>query len=121
MRQLTKQSCRDATSSPVLTSQPNRIYIYIYIYIYIHMYILTVILRGRAAYPTGANGIIVLLNSLKSKNLKYEIRAKKREIPSEIEKSLMKMRYCVTPGGQTDVGSSQKTFLAFSHTSKSRH
>jgi len=29
------------------------------------------------AYPASANGIVVLLNSLNSKNLKYEIRAKK--------------------------------------------
>ena len=28
------------------------------------------------------------------------------------------MRCCVTPCGQTDVGSSQKTFLVFSRTSK---
>ena len=31
MRQLTKQRCRDATSSLVLTFQPNHLYIYIYI------------------------------------------------------------------------------------------
>ena len=30
MRQLTKQRCRDATSSPVLTFQPNHSFIYIY-------------------------------------------------------------------------------------------
>ena len=52
--------------------------------------------------------LIVLLNSLNSKNLKYEIRAKNRENPREIDKNLMKMRCCVTPCGQTDVGSSQK-------------
>ena len=32
MRQLTKQRCRDATSSLVLTFQPNHLYIYIYIH-----------------------------------------------------------------------------------------
>ena len=31
------------------------------------------------------------------------------------------MRCCVTPCGQTDVGSTQKPFLAFSRTSKRRH
>ena len=55
--------------------------------------------------------------------MKYE--QKKRENPSEIEKNLMKMRCFVTPFGQTDVetdvGSSQKIFLAFSRTSKRRH
>ena len=34
VRQLTKQRCRDATSSPVLTFQANHSFIYIYIYIY---------------------------------------------------------------------------------------
>ena len=43
---------------------------------------------------------------------KYE--RKKLESPSEIEKNLMKRRCCVTPCGQTDVGSSQqKHFLPF--------
>ena len=42
---------------------------------------------------------------------KFEVRN-----PSEIEKIMMKMRRCVTPCGQTDVDSSQKTFLAFSRT-----
>ena len=51
--------------------------------------------------------------------MKYE--RKKQENPSEIEKNLMKMQHCVTPSSQTDVGSSQKTFLAFSRTSKRRH
>ena len=54
---------------------------------------------------------------------KFEVRntnEKKRENPSKIENNLMKMRSCVTPCGQTDVGSSQKTFLAFSLTSKRR-
>ena len=47
---------------------------------------------------------------------KFEVRntsEKKRENPSEIEKKLIKMRCCVTPCGQTDVGSSQKYFLPF--------
>ena len=55
---------------------------------------------------------------------KFEVRnasEKKQENPSEIEKNLMKMRCCVTPCGPTDVGSSQKTFLTFSGTSKRRH
>ena len=56
---------------------------------------------------------------VKIRSSKYE--RKKRENPSEIEKNLMKMRCCVTPCGQTDVGSSQKTFLAFSRASKRRH
>ena len=30
---------------------------------------------------------------------------------SEIEKNLMKMQCCVTPCGQTDIGSSQKTYV----------
>ena len=33
----------------------------------------------------------------------------------------MKMQCCVTPYDQTDVGLSQKAFLAFSRTSKHRH
>ena len=51
--------------------------------------------------------------------MKYE--QKKRENPSKIEKK--KMPCCVTPRpcGQTDAGSSQKTFLAFSRTSKCLH
>ena len=53
------------------------------------------------------------------KRTKY--KRKKRENPSKIEKVLIKMPCCVTPCGQTDVGSSQKTFLAFSRTSKRRH
>ena len=60
--------------------------------------------------------------SLSSKNLKYEIRAKKaRKSERNREMNLMKMQCCVTPCGQTDVGSSEKTFLAFSRTSKLRH
>jgi len=46
---------------------------------------------------------------------------KKRENPGEIKKNLMKMQCCVTPCGQTDLGSSQKTFLAFLRTSKHQH
>ena len=50
------------------------------------------------SYPTSANGIIVLLNSLISKNLKYEIQAKKATKSEQNRKNLMKMR-C----GQTDI------------------
>ena len=65
------------------------------------------------------NGIIVLLNSFNSKNLKYEIRAKKSE---KIRvKKLDEDAMLVTPCGQTDVGSSQKTFLGFTRTSKRPH
>ena len=41
--------------------------------------------------------------------MKYE--RKKQENPSEIEKNSIKMRCFVTPCGQTDVDSSQKTFI----------
>ena len=43
--------------------------------------------------------------------MKYE--QKKRETSSKMKKKLMKMQCCVIPCGQTDVGLSQKTFLAF--------
>ena len=55
-----------------------------------------------------------LLNSLNSQNLKYEIRVNSK-------KNLMKMRCCITPCGETDLRSLQKTFLTFSGTSKRRH
>ena len=45
---------------------------------------------------------------------------KSEKIRAKSKKNL-KMRCCVTPSGQTDVGSSQKTFRAFSRTSKRRH
>ena len=61
-------------------------------------------------------------DSLNSKNLKYEIQAKKaRKSERNQIKYLVKMGCCVTPCGKTDVGSSQTTFLAFSRTSKHRH
>jgi len=75
------------------------------------------------SYPTSMNGIIVLfIRFLKLQ--KFEVRntsEKKPENVSKIEKNLKKMRCCVTHCGQTDLGSSQKTFLAFSRTSKLRH
>ena len=53
------------------------------------------------------------------------LKLQKFEVRNTSEKSekmnLMKMRCCVTPCGQTDVGSSEKTFLAFSRTFKRRH
>ena len=49
---------------------------------------------------------------------KLEVRNTREK--SENEKNLMKMRCCIKPYGQTDVGSSQKTFPAFSFTSKCR-
>ena len=55
---------------------------------------------------------------------KCEVRntsEKSEKIRVKIEKNLMKMRCCVTLCGQTDVGSSQKTFPAFSHSSKHWH
>ena len=59
---------------------------------------------------------------LTPKILKFEIRAKKARKPQRNrEKNLIKLRCCVTlQCDQTDVGSSQKTFLAFSRTSKRR-
>ena len=45
---------------------------------------------------------------------------KSKKIQAKSKKNLMKMRCCVTPCGQTDAGSSQKTFLGFSRTSKRR-
>ena len=56
---------------------------------------------------------------------KFEVRntsEKSEKIRAKWEKKLDEdaMLY-VTPCVQTDVGSSQKTFLAFSRTSKSRH
>ena len=64
----------------------------------------------------------VLLNSLNSKNFEVRNRSEEREkIPAKSKKNLMKLRCCVTlQCDQTDVGSSQKTFLAFSRTSKRR-
>ena len=60
------------------------------------------------------NCFIKFLNSKNYPNSKsyekYEIRARKSE---RIEKNSMKMRCCVVPSGQTDVGSSQKHFLTF--------
>ena len=44
--------------------------------------------NSQVSYPTSANGIIVLLNSLNSKNLKYEIRAKKARKPERNRKKL---------------------------------
>ena len=55
---------------------------------------------------------------------KFEVRnpsEKSEKIRATSKKNLMKMRCCVTPCGQTDVGSSQKIFLVFSRASKRRH
>ena len=49
---------------------------------------------------------------------KFEVRntsEKSEKIRAKSKKNLMKMRCCVTPCGPTDVGSSQKTFLAFAY------
>ena len=73
------------------------------------------------SYPTSANGII-LLNSLNSKNLKYEIRAEKaRKSVGNRKKLDEDAMLCNTLWSDRRTGSSQKTFLAFSRTSKRRH
>ena len=46
----------------------------------------------------------------------FEVRnmsEKSEKIRAKSKTKLMEMRCCVTPRGQTDVGSSQKAFLAF--------
>ena len=68
------------------------------------------------------NGIIVLLSSLNSKNVKYEIGAKKVRKSVQNKKKLDEDAIlCNTLWSDRRTGSSQKTFLAFSRTSKRRH
>ena len=65
------------------------------------------------SYPTSANGIIVLLNSLHYKSLEVRNTSAKMEKIVAKSKNFKKMWCWAISRGQTDAGSSQKRLLPF--------